>query len=276
MNDREALWLAHQRRRWMLPDPSRWLQPDQSKWVKPGVKSDPLLQLFECKYRADQPRVPAGNSDGGQWTSGGSGVVGRNDPRVISDATPDNEWKPGTQYAQNRSGRGTVSVRINGRMVDVEPGQAARLAVAESDAQAAFRRVREIDPNWRPTPSFQDTIEGSITTAKEETREAEARLNELARMGIGPGPFAGDSIPARERSRRLTEEERNELNRIGSKSGCNTCGTFDPGTPLGNWVGDHQYPNALNPLGRPQRLYPQCATCSATQGGWVRSFKATR
>jgi hypothetical protein len=74
----------------------------------------------------------------------------------------------------------------------------------------------------------------------------------------------------------LTDEERNELNRIGSQSGCHTCGTFDPDTRLGNWVGDHQYPTALNPLGRPQRLYPQCATCSAIQGGWVRSFKITR
>ena len=27
----------------------------------------------EEKYRPDQPRVPAGNSDGGQWTDGGGG-----------------------------------------------------------------------------------------------------------------------------------------------------------------------------------------------------------
>jgi hypothetical protein len=186
--------------------------------------------------------VPAGNPYGGQWTNDGA-REGINDPRVVSDATPDNEWKPGAQYAQSR-GRGTVPVRINGRTVDVEPGQAARLAVAESNAQAALRKVREIDPNWTPTPSFKETVEGSIIAAREEAREAEARLRELGRMGIGPGPFAGDSIPAREGSRRLTEQERNELNRIGSKLGCNTCGTFDPGTPLGNWVGDHQYPNA--------------------------------
>lgn len=35
MNPRKAIWLAHQRRRWMLPDPSRWLEPDQSKWARP-------------------------------------------------------------------------------------------------------------------------------------------------------------------------------------------------------------------------------------------------
>jgi len=52
------------------------------------------------KYSPDQPRVPAGKPDGGQWTSTGGGV-GRNDPRVISDATPDNSFKPGAQLAAN-------------------------------------------------------------------------------------------------------------------------------------------------------------------------------
>ncbi len=27
------------------------------------------------KYRADQPRVPAGSREGGQWTDGGGGLV---------------------------------------------------------------------------------------------------------------------------------------------------------------------------------------------------------
>src|SRR5689334_3410335 len=52
-----------------------------------------------AKYRADQPRVPAGQSDGGQWTdtgggggaSGGSGRVADESPRVttIRHATGD-------------------------------------------------------------------------------------------------------------------------------------------------------------------------------------------
>lgn len=49
-------------------------------------------------FDPDQPRVPAGSPDGGQWTSGGG-----NDPRVLSDATPDNEWSPGAQYAASKS-----------------------------------------------------------------------------------------------------------------------------------------------------------------------------
>jgi hypothetical protein len=48
-----------------------------------------------------QPRVPAGNPDGGQWTSrpGAGGAERINDPRVLSDATPDNHWIVGADYA---------------------------------------------------------------------------------------------------------------------------------------------------------------------------------
>ena len=52
-------------------------------------------------YDASQPRVPAGHPDGGQWTSqaGGGDVEPINDPRVISDETPDNHWIVGADYA---------------------------------------------------------------------------------------------------------------------------------------------------------------------------------
>lgn len=46
-----------------------------------------------AKYNPDRPRVPAGSSDGGQWTSGGGGV--------LSDADPDNFWQPGALLIQN-------------------------------------------------------------------------------------------------------------------------------------------------------------------------------
>jgi hypothetical protein len=54
-----------------------------------------LLDLRKAGFNPDEPRVPAGNPEGGQWTGeGGHGAV-------ISDATPDNTWKPGGQYAAN-------------------------------------------------------------------------------------------------------------------------------------------------------------------------------
>jgi hypothetical protein len=51
------------------------------------------------EYDPNQPRVPAGHSDGGQWTSTRASGSGINDPRVISDVTPDNDWIPGADYA---------------------------------------------------------------------------------------------------------------------------------------------------------------------------------
>jgi hypothetical protein len=50
-------------------------------------------------YDASQPRVPAGHSDGGQWTNkakiGGERI---NDPLIISDVMPDSLWIPGAEY----------------------------------------------------------------------------------------------------------------------------------------------------------------------------------
>lgn len=87
---------------------------------------------------------------------------------------------------------------------------------------------------------------------------------------LQPGEHAGDSIPARGPGRDFTPEERAKINEIGSTTGCHTCGTTDPGTKSGNFVPDHQPPNAVNPPGQPQRLYPQCLHCSQVQGGEVR------
>jgi hypothetical protein len=52
-------------------------------------------------YDPNQPRVPAGHPDGGQWVDQGSSNAGDriNDPRILSDVTPDNYWLPGAQYA---------------------------------------------------------------------------------------------------------------------------------------------------------------------------------
>jgi hypothetical protein len=63
-----------------------------------GGQGAPAVQ----KYSPDQPRVPAGNSDGGQWMSEGAAPAAANDdPRGLSDLTPDNTWIPGAQYAAN-------------------------------------------------------------------------------------------------------------------------------------------------------------------------------
>jgi len=160
--------------------------------------------------------------------------------------------------------------------VELSSGQAARLEVVRSRAEGAIARVREFDPSWKPTLSEYQTAEGMIRAYEAEAEQAQARASELARVGIGPGPFAGGSIPARGPERDFTAAERRQINEAGASSGCHTCGTTDPGTTLENWVMDHQPPSALNIVRKAQRLYRQCLTCSLRQGGWLAGRRFRR
>ncbi len=117
-----------------------------------------------------QPRVPAGNSDGGQWTDAGESSV---------------------IFVQNRPrGRGGGTRQIAGRQVDITPAQATRLEISHAQMQAAVRRVRELEPRWKPRPSAFETVEGEIAANQGATRQALDRIAELQRKGIGPGPHA--------------------------------------------------------------------------------------
>lgn len=95
----------------------------------------------------------------------------------------------------------------------------------------------------------------------------EATKSEGKKDTLKPGEHAGESVPARGPDRDFSKDERNQINEIGV---CHTCGTTDPGTSSGNFIPDHQPPNALNPSGGPQELYPHCLSCSRVQGGQVR------
>jgi hypothetical protein len=211
---------------------------------------------LKAGFHPNEPRIPAGNPGiGGQWTDEG-GVSAR----VVR--------------VQSRGPRGEEPPeRIAGRLFDATPAEEARLEISQAQMQAALRRVQQLDPNWKPRPSLYETIEGEITANEAATREAQDRLYELSRVGIGPGPFAVESQPARGPGRNWTAEEIRENNRIGRIYGCHTCGTKDPGTRSGNFFVDHQPPNARNNRGRSQRIFPHCMICSARQGNWLSRNK---
>jgi RHS repeat-associated protein len=88
------------------------------------------------------------------------------------------------------------------------------------------------------------------------------------------GPYAQESIPATSKSQKFTPEERRQINQLGEKFGCHTCGTTDPSSKKGNFVPDHQPISSWVPDGTPQRLYPQCLPCSRRQAGWARQLKS--
>jgi hypothetical protein len=126
------------------------------------------------------PLVPSGSGANGQWMSGAAGAEGG--PQVIADITPDDDWRPGARYAQNREppGRGFRPLIIGGRLVEPEPGQASRLFEAERRAEFHIAQVHKIDPTWRPRPSAYESVEGLIRAHESDAEQAQARLRELA------------------------------------------------------------------------------------------------
>ncbi|MDP3319426.1 MAG: hypothetical protein Q8S58_09875, partial [Bosea sp. (in: a-proteobacteria)] len=124
------------------------------------------------KYRPDQPRVPAGHPDGGQWTDGSGGSGPMSFEEWLAGG-----WAEGLGAVDAESGLGDWRLRDDqapiedityrprggsGQWPGATLGQQARLAASESQAQAAIRRVHEIDPRWKPPASMSEGIEGAI------------------------------------------------------------------------------------------------------------------
>lgn len=65
------------------------------------IVREALRILRKRGFNFDEPRVPAGSPYGGQWTAEGGGSPSATPRAVLSDATPDNNWIPGAQYAAN-------------------------------------------------------------------------------------------------------------------------------------------------------------------------------
>lgn len=152
-------YLTRQLERWTRPNAHLFVRPDWRR-VAPRAADDHPFALYENKYRPDQPRVPAGNPDGGQWTADGAGGGSRspgsqtaikppppiNDPRVISDAVPDNDWKPGAQYAQTDTRQpeewGRVTASNKGKGHHFIPEAVVNKLNISDEARRIFERAR--------------------------------------------------------------------------------------------------------------------------------------
>jgi Phage portal protein len=167
-------------------------------------------------YDPDQPRVPAGNSDGGQWTSedvssAAGGVAGApndrieaingqvqgspaNDSRVLSDATPDNTWIPGAQYAGGIEDDENET-RSGGRF-EGTPAQLLRQQIAEREFRSALSDVLRLDPTWKPSLSLVDPneIEGDIKNLEAWTKEAQEYFERLRELSEPLDRNSGDAI----------------------------------------------------------------------------------
>jgi hypothetical protein len=70
-----------------------------------------LQRIFahHSHYNPNQPRVPQGHPDGGQWTRTGA-TAARGEDEIASDLPPANDWMPGAQYAARRGGRPPIGL----------------------------------------------------------------------------------------------------------------------------------------------------------------------
>ena len=117
--------------------------------------------------------------------------------------------------------------------------------------------------------SAESTVAGAIAESEAPAAASQAVPNNPL---FKPGPYAQESIPARSSSQVFNAAERQANNANGYRYGCHSCGNPDPGTISGDFVLDHQPVSALNTANLPQRLYPQCLSCSRQQGLAVARF----
>ncbi len=103
------------------------------------------------KYSPDQPRVPAGNPDGGQWTSGDDGESdsGEGDPGSGSDpGAADNKPDPAADTSQLDDGRVEPVYPFEDAIALIPVGQAIRGGIAAIRAAwVAWARSRAAK-NW--------------------------------------------------------------------------------------------------------------------------------
>jgi hypothetical protein len=210
------------------------------------IRALALFLRLKAGFRPEQPRVPAGSPDGGQWVA--EGDDGR--PILVSRRGP----------------RGAGQVRILGRWQAVTPAQEARLVVSVGRMREALRAVQKREPNWKPTPQVYETVEGLIRANEATAQEAMLRALQLRLPRTGIGPYATEWIASPAANKRLNRAQQAEIDRIGRKYGCHWCGIKTPGTRKGHFIGDHQVPKSL---GKPSRIYPHCAWCSKSQGGLI-------
>ena len=143
-----------------------------------SLKLEYELRRFEQKYSPNQPRVPAGSSDGGQWTSDGGSGAGHDDGEVPQDSEA---------LAQDR-----------GSMLAPGPGQEPRRDLLDLDAIARHPSIRtRIDEAWAASdPNGFGREQGFWISRNDATGEVFARpfANPGGQMTIVPGAPPSDAI----------------------------------------------------------------------------------
>ncbi len=122
--------------------------------------------------------MPAGQTGGGQWTSGEGGSDADGDDGVPDGGEDENDDPLLHRVAQ----RGA------------SPLGSPQLANAVRSARSELAKVRELDPNWRTPPSLrsEENVAGLIAHYEAIAQAARARYAEITRDAIpGTNPSWG-------------------------------------------------------------------------------------
>ncbi len=162
--EREALWKRVGEASFLTDDEKR---------AATGYEPLPAASLTTllAKYSPDQPRVPAGVREGGQWTDGGGSYGGNtgDDGRVLSDANPE-EWVPGAQYAQNYDRVDLTEEEIRGHAMEEH--------VAKSEVYLKARVVEEAIAIVKRRHDFRGLSVGSFNSLAAATALVNSTLSQ--------------------------------------------------------------------------------------------------
>jgi hypothetical protein len=160
--EREALWKRVGEASFLTDDEKR---------AAAGYEPLPASSLL-AKYSPDQPRVPGGNPDGGQWTSGG-GYAGSatdgDDGRLLSDANSDVPVV-GAEYAQNYDRIDLTEEEIRGHAMEEHVGK--------SEAYLKARVVEEAIAIVKRRHDFRGLSVGSFNSFAAATALVNSTLSQ--------------------------------------------------------------------------------------------------
>lgn len=196
--EREALWARIERASFLTLDEKRAAvgygpAPREEVVPRSDVADAPTFEGAAApfaKYDPNQPRVGAGNSDGGQWTDGGGSSsrvrVAQAAEGTLNDAGEEENL---VHLAQARVGRAGRRARTEALLEQ----QRTQLENAEQRLANARARLKELDPDWKPQATARSSdsepldANARIRALMMDALEAEARITQVERGGIPYG-----------------------------------------------------------------------------------------
>jgi len=256
--------------RWYDPSLGRFTQPDTVVPESQGVQA-----WNRYTYSSNNPINYTDPT--GHWVESAIDILSIGYD-IYDISTNGLSWENGLSLAADVASLALPVVAGGGAMVRVafhadEIVDAARLLDKASDADEIVDAARLLDKASdaaKTADNLQDITSSTAHLVDEVAGSASKYADDFDTLK--PGPYADDFITARGPGRDFTAAERAAIDEIGYKTGCHTCGSTNPGTKNGHFVLDHQPANQLNPNNGPQRLYPQCLSCSRRQGGQVNTY----